>query len=231
MKTVVAVVVSLFYSVIANASIFSFIRWPHNEVKVCFVEKKENSKDPIRVKNFSGKDKENIQRWVEGEYSSSRTGIYFVGFKSCDQTESPNVIIYLNADTVYLGWGKVAAAEATIGRSLRSVSRDYPSAEGAIYMNSRGLNKSDVVHEFGHVAGLDHEHEHPQATKDCSAVKKGRVYHTGRGYFPYDRESVMNYCICTKYSDRGLSEGDVETLRKLYIDRMTYKEYLEMTKQ
>jgi hypothetical protein len=84
------------------------------------------------------------------------------------------------------------------------------------------VSKGVVVHEFGHSAGLHHEHIHPDAyaaeNGRCDSVEKNRSELPGFVYEPYDRESVMNYCRLFERGghSRGLSVRDVELLKRLY---------------
>jgi hypothetical protein len=94
-----------------------------------------------------------------------------------------------------------------------------------------------ALHEFGHVAGLRHEHARPEAVTDplCLAAKSVDVHSSERealgatarvGSRPYDPQSIMSYCYMDAYElgaiqiqQVGLSLGDVKTLQSLYLKR------------
>jgi hypothetical protein len=97
----------------------------------------------------------------------------------------------------------------------------YPNAKSIIMLTTAGIKKRTVIHEFGHVAGLGHEHLHPDAYNEdpkCSETKKNQKPDADFIYTPYDRHSAMNYCTFSNALNypRGLSPKDVELLRSLY---------------
>jgi hypothetical protein len=90
------------------------------------------------------------------------------------------------------------------------------------------------LHEFGHVAGLIHEHYHKNAKKDpnCQDIIKDNPHfivnpiHLGKdkAYSKYDSKSIMNGCFLLKedqkdqqsLADIQLSQNDRHTLQCIY---------------
>jgi hypothetical protein len=108
-----------------------------------------------------------------------------------------------------------------------------------------------VLHEFGHVLGAEHEHQHPDANIpwDEEAVLK---YYAAKGhsetfirqnildsyqaaefsFFDYDRHSIMHYDVPNEHTrgnfeinnaHSGLSDKDVALMAKIYGDRPNSK--------
>ena len=70
------------------------------------------------------------------------------------------------------------------------------------------------LHEFGHAAGLAHEHQRKDST--CKIPNDGPE----KGTTPlgkFDKDSVMNYCPPAKGEFFvKLSKGDIDAIAKLY---------------
>ncbi|KAH6894539.1 hypothetical protein B0T10DRAFT_480692 [Thelonectria olida] len=105
--------------------------------------------------------------------------------------------------------------------------------------------QADILHEFGHALGMQHEHQHP----NCNAVWDYRVlqHRTGWGSStvhgnydklengrlrvgPYDPDSIMHYRIFKGDTQNGitqlkhnivLSEGDKKFLKAIYPPEKT----------
>lgn len=218
-----ALILSLFFvSLQSHAGMFTWVRWQNGgAVKVCFAQPVEDSKENYKRSRWSDEKKALVQNWVQEEYSAERTGIHFYGFEDCVQGQRYHVIINYRKKLA-LGWSKIKWAESTLGEQLYFVSKDFPGATGAMYFYIGGLNKTTVTHEFGHVAGLYHEHDHPNVQGCNVQTESKQPPIKSRGYTQYDPESVMSYCVTQQDNDRGLSEGDVHTLRLMYIQRIPF---------
>ncbi|UXR63635.1 hypothetical protein EZJ49_11165 [Bdellovibrio bacteriovorus] len=197
---------------------FTWRRWHPEAVKVCFANPVANSKDAYRRSTWSLENKEQVRRWVEDEFTPSRTGIHFVGFENCVRGDNSKVIINYRPKNA-LKWLGGTLASASIGYQLVYVSKDFPETAGVMHFFAGGLNRSTVVHEFGHIAGLYHEHDHPHSTCTIGGKEKEDMK-WGFGYTEYDADSIMSYCVTRKWDDRGLSAGDLFTLKLMYIDKI-----------
>lgn len=210
----------------AQASIYaSYYLWPKHEIKTCFAKgddlSRNDGKYVLRFRNWNKSQKEQIKRWVQEEYSSERTGIHFVGFEDCGVNPDIDVAIFYNQNSkmqsILHGGLDGLASLGTMGAHILM----YPLIKGFVIISKTGFDKGTVVHEFGHVAALEHEHEHPDAVRfepECSYTNEYPIIKAGYIYEPFDKDSVMNYCKVygSKGKKAGLSIRDVEVLRRIY---------------
>lgn len=201
--------------------------WRNDEVTVCFAKGEKTNRDEegyvIKARAWKEKHKKLVKQWVEEEYKPERTGIYFTGFQNCEDAPDSDVVIFHNKNNrvgTFIFGGTHGLS--VVGPHSGSVD-GYPKALAFVSISSTGLDKGTVVHEFGHAAGLQHEHLHYDAFKldkgRCPAITKENSYFTTRlSYTEYDSQSVMNYCVIHGKggSSAGLSPKDLELLRKLY---------------
>lgn len=182
--------------------------------------------------------KSKIQNKINEQYSIQKTGVEFTGWNNCAENSS-------NADIAIFGL-KEFRSTPEFRTYLKKVANEIPDllyvANGSVdkighkaKMVYFGLNHNSsleveisdmitAVHEFGHLAGLQHEHLRPEKPSDCSQDSK--PYAAMKVYTKYDDKSIMNYRYGellrspenkTTLNDIKLSEGDVHTLRCVYI--------------
>lgn len=87
---------------------------------------------------------------------------------------------------------------------------------GKTELGKRYCIQAIAVHEFGHVLGIEHEQDRPDAVKqdDCDDVTGDG--HGGITIGPYDIHSTMNYCN-PRWNNRGeLSRYDILGIQKAY---------------
>src|SRR5262245_5902257 len=70
-----------------------------------------------------------------------------------------------------------------------------------------------AAHEFGHILGLSHEHNRPDAPSSCTDVVDPQGTNGDLELGPYDNDSIMNYCDVNKVDQ--LSASDVKYSRAL----------------
>lgn len=221
-----------FLSLDVKAGMYTYLTWRDPDVKVCFATPAELNPNMKKYKVVDWKDekKEVVQRVVEREFSPQRTGINFYGFEDCETSgEDSQIAIFMQKKstikTALLG-GNIASS--TVGFILFYPTSKYPSIRGMILLSNLAKETS-IVHEFGHSAGLFHEHEHPNAHNTevfCRNTKSGETKRHGRIYRPFDHESVMNYCYIhsNKGARAGLSQGDIDTLLEIYKEERVKKD-------
>ena len=171
---------------------------------------------------------------LQQNYSREETIIEFVGWKDCDVTTKYDVILVFSDEP--LGSG-----ESNMYSDFDRMHLNYLTTTiGLGTVNAENLSltpemKHVLIHEFGHLAGLGHEHEFfiksalsdPQCEHLYEYLQSFKKYEEAMwDLFPeykryktkrksitgYDSNSVMTYC---KKSDQ-LSEFDKITLRYMY---------------
>ncbi len=246
----------LFFSVTTRAGIIEpHTLWDKLAIKTCWYDQEDQlaqtrinsikmakSKFEFVPKELSKREKAKVQQAVERNFSPSRTGIHFVGWKDCSQTQAPDLIVMEAKSKIPIFSRPSFNGRAVIGEEGLFTIDEEASSTG--FFGKSGLisnialytqNSGTVVHEFGHVAGLRHEHINSDAKEDelCHTrqvtlnFKKPNELETPHDstliFTEYDRESIMSYCWLQtrrKYLDKHdgviLSEKDQETLRHFY---------------
>lgn len=205
--------------------------WSQNEVRVCFAPgesaKRTDLAIEVKVINWSKSKREKVRKWVEEEYTPERTGIHFVGWESCADDPKADVVMFTSPVGLFekiISFKHIYYGLATIGTRLGTERiKGYPDAQGILWLSDREFSKSVTVHEFGHIAGLAHEHDRIEAFKDPGCTDKdvvagGIASYTSRSG-EYDPDSVMNYCKILQggvKKDIGLSQADIRLLQKMY---------------
>ena len=214
------------------------------------LQTKKNTKDyfDFSPKKLSKRRRENVRNIILNEFTEERTGIHFTGFKDCSEVSDPDVIVMRAAAKIFILDVPEFHGRAVIGEDghfqMESdangnfvLQKDGSYNEG--YFNKSGktafvalrtTNAGTIVHEFGHVAGLRHEHIRAEAEQDSNCHKlrvnwptKEKLYDSAQIETNYDSLSIMNYCYLQSYNRNFsarigtiLSEGDIQTLRAYY---------------
>ncbi len=204
----------------ALAGVYSENTWDHHDIVVCFadgeIDPRTESGYKIKVKNWNKSNKKHIEAWVKEEYSPERTGIYFTGWKSCNEDSDVDVVLFYNSNSYIKRFvlGDIDGVAGDLGPRRENKVLGYPNARSIVAISKTGMNKGTVIHEFGHVAGLAHEHNHydvPKADKACPHYE--RNFTTKLEYTDFDPASIMSYCSIKL---KKLSDGDVSLLKELY---------------
>lgn len=210
----------IFLSTQVSANVYSKYPWRSTRsLSVCVAAAEAHPRQigvlsRVVISSFHKTEVSVIQQWLEAEYSPERTGISFHGFSPCAEAQA-DIILFRGSE------GGLIGGQASLGPKRPGSVQGYPQARG--YVLIYDIKKSSVVHEFGHVAGLMHEHLHPDAfSREGKCVQQfagsPAAFDAQNFYSTYDYESVMNYCAVNAPGGEslGLSSGDLNALRELY---------------
>lgn len=203
--------------------------WTKKEISVCFApsgKKVVLGNVEISPGKISHKEKENVKQWLSEEYSFEKTIASFHGFHDCTLEHQADVVVYRNKDFGYIKSLLFDPAAFSVAGPYKDAVPTYPEAKSFVVFGKTAFKKSFVIHEFGHVLSLKHEHDRYDARQEednCLFTEGGgyqNPFDQNKHYGPYDRESIMNYCrIFEEDKDgfnRGLSEGDKNLIRDIF---------------
>lgn len=196
-----------------------------------------------------------VQKKVQEQFNIPSVGIEFIGWQKCDPAVKPDMYIFAFDEMAYAEYYQ--PGEAEIGTSCEMFNPDLRKKEirkkiegqhGYIFLSKATIKKlgpkvfkntevsfiRSALHEFGHVAGLIHEHYHKDAKHDpnCQDLLKDNAHfilnpvNLGREktYSQYDPQSIMNGCFLVHEDEKEnqsvvdvkLSAQDRHTLQCIY---------------
>jgi Astacin (Peptidase family M12A) len=180
--------------------------WPKATVSVCFIKTTEAT-DTFRTL---------VQQTVVNGINN-KTLFKFKGFGYC-QNQKADVYIEVN---------ELGRSSASIGQRNQTEFLGYKGRIRLFLEYLPGKKtpsfymKNSILHEFGHVIGLHHEHLRDDSPS-CEKVRKDNVTHEKvKDIFikvgAYDQESIMNYCNPNYQKiELSLSNGDIRTINTAY---------------
>lgn len=230
------------------------VLWSRKEVQVCFYDNPSQLEDTT-LKNkkemhlkyrvdpdeFSEKAKKRIKNVILSEFSESQTGISFHGWQDCSKVDDSQVDVRIirSRGVPFYFLRKAAPFDGSASVGENGIIEKQGYIKGLQSQKAHVLltktKKAFIVHEFGHIAGLRHEHLHPDSEYDQNCRSKfalqsflqgmlsGKLYPSTHIMTEYDPYSVMNYCHIynslgeiEKNNKRVLSTSDRKTLLYLY---------------
>lgn len=234
---VFAILCTLLRPSTAKANIYEpNVLWDKRDIKVCFYDQPDQitltnySLDKAQLKKqgftpdfLSNEAKAKIKTVIEANYTVDSTEINFYGWDGCSQSPDSDVIIMRAAKIDRKFW---------LDKQVRFLGKSS-IGQGGVLTNQGFLFKNLIVkpvvlfkstesgvisHEFGHLAGLRHEHVHPtaKAKKECEHTLINENLSTAV-VNSYDPDSIMSYCKVTKQMEDGrLSASDKALLKFIY---------------
>ncbi|RYD61680.1 MAG: hypothetical protein EOP83_16465 [Verrucomicrobiaceae bacterium] len=199
-----------------NLNYNTLVRWPGGNVPVCFSTE--------ATTDFSAAEQLTIRELAESTWERVAR-IDFTGWGQCaSQNADPNLVLIRNCRP-----NPFSLAGCTPG-----VSGNGKGANNFVNLDpQRAIFRGDVVHEFGHILGFNHEHERPEGDdpgyEHCAALVLASSGAPGAGVpatsvsvGTYDQQSIMNYCASAfvpgtfRYGEGYVSETDVRGAREAY---------------
>ncbi len=168
--------------------------WPKRTIRVCWSEE-------ASPRHFGENPRRAVQEIIQQEYTLARTGIEFVGWESCATLPEGVADVKIRQSTKNMGgffriWG------------MASIGKGREDSKPHLYLfydeNLAPEYKMDplehlqmiALHEFGHLAGLRHEHIRDEALgmEDAKCLTGEKADSSVSTVGDYDRNSIMNYC-------------------------------------
>lgn len=165
--------------------------------------------------------RESIRSVIASQYVQEDLGISFSNWQTCKENVDSDVVIGIAHDPAQsqtdllsdLTYSRVLSGESSMGQSgiLDEINGWSEKGKGKpAYVYLKLWNFADkmtpiqkiqltALHEFGHLAGLIHEHVRYQAKSDPNCIEDnfgiGQIQKTTEFFSTYDPNSVMNYCF------------------------------------
>jgi len=229
--------------------------WPKQDVTVCFGTQEQIPRTEILDPKKAGLAAETLDYFrafppevrtlirssIEAEYTRERTGIRFVGWNDCDPAALSDVVLlgFSAPSESKAQLGYIPLGRASIGTSAWDGTHKLdPSLKAFVFFdwkeafgNAVSVRdfKHAVLHEFGHVAGLRHNHVSSDYETDPFCIHSRAVSRVEKpgprtmSYGAYDPFSIMSYCLSEWGWKNGsaelyLSDEDIEKLPAKKVD-------------
>ena len=216
------------------------VTWTKKKVHVCW--KSGVDVNPSYAQNdFESDVKLEVQKIIEQEYTSDRTGVSFYGWESCSSLPMHEIDLEIYQDNELaptnpmiekfrrmgvagyscVGQGSSEEKLPKFGLFHRNLSLPvmYLNFHPVSLLYSQTLSSIELLkiaalHEFGHAAGLRHEHIRKEAKTDPNCkymnLQDEPIYESTVFFEEYDPNSIMNYCWNNALLKQGLTLDDLE---------------------
>lgn len=196
--------------------VFPYGKWSTTNLNVCFEKANEETKE---VNAY-------IRKVVEDNFHNF-TKLRFQGWKQCNESSDEMVKVAIFSDVNKVQSSRTGQLKfttpSTTTRSIVKGKMSHALVKFNLGMQEALCKESgspsnicltnSILHEFGHVVGLEHEHDHDDSLCDMPKSKIRGLKSVGK----YDASSIMNYCnVFWGQAELELSNGDVSTIKYLY---------------
>jgi Dual-action HEIGH metallo-peptidase len=177
--------------------------WPGATASVCLI-KSTNGNDAFKTLM-----EETLVKGI-----NDRTVFRFTGFTYCDEKKAD----------VYVTVEQEGRPNAGVGVQGERGNNGYKGG-ARFFIGNNGRNypnyemKTIILHEFGHVMGLHHEHVRDDSTcnKEPGGASGSQLASIAVKVGSYDKDSIMNYCKTgSARGELALSPGDITTVNTAY---------------
>lgn len=193
----------------------------------------------VRFLNGDSKSKRVVKDTVREHYHAVPMGMRFEFLSSEDPGPSDIRISFIDSEVSSCMVGR--NAEKNPGKASMWLNLDRGTLGIRNRDDVRWWRQHDILHEFGHALGMEHEHTHPDCNIkfDFNAILSGRYngdakkMHTNYDKISskqvtlsaYDQHSIMHYPVVTQDTTNGakpvhpnnvLSDGDKKYLMRIY---------------
>jgi len=218
-------------------------KWNKNQISVCWAGEKisdlnlttlitENLQKKYKSDQFILPDlylKKLIQDTVSVEFTPDETGIYFTDWENCHGDDWDLMILVGKTSSPGTNGFALLGQGALITESLINMRPiDLDQRKSYVFFDKDFIKKSSnyvkktILHEFGHVAGLRHEHDRKEAKKDpiCRElyITTTEIAFPGTTFYgDYDPSSIMNYCFLNfkRDADSFMAKNKLNALESL----------------
>jgi hypothetical protein len=191
--------------------------WSKNKLKTCWILEDTKTQDlPIEIRkkissapkgsNLNFEEYQAVKNIIEENFKAENTGISFYGWNECQNDQADVYITTSQKQQPFIGFGSIGD-----GSHFTNVDVDLSTKhkeKSFVYLSRISQSKIQnklkalqmfALHEFGHVAGLRHEHIRDEAKNDPNCLLSGAHTKEKKDLYTvelneYDPNSIMNYC-------------------------------------
>jgi hypothetical protein len=179
-------------------------RWDRPQISVCWLDHPEYAQERGWVRDAVA---------ITWEAASS---VRFTGWQNCTPVGADvRITVDESGPRAYVG-------RHVIGRSPSMwLNFTFNTWSPSCQMTKEACIRSIGAHEFGHVAGFEHEQLQKGAPQGCVDHLKQtgqweEVDKPPTALTSYDKDSIMNYCNAIWNNNGRLSAGDVKAIQILF---------------
>lgn len=199
-------------------------KWSKNKLSTCFASSTTYERlnffnrgvSQSDIVEYNQEEKQAIREVLTENFTLKEVGISFTGFKNCSEDSRADIYIVKFASPLPqlpAGWASMTGDahyencynDVCSITYLRDVQQPYVAMNviPVVGRKTTDLQRLRILalHEFGHIAGLMHEHTRPERGMDRNCIARestlGDDIHLPNPtnvFGPYDSNSTMNYC-------------------------------------